>query len=149
EGPRIFGASNLRAVRDGWRILKIIMREWLRGSRKQGPRHLAAAPAPASGAMGGPAVAPYRISGNDCEASVRDCKIVAAITAGDATGMAAAIDQYAQELYTYCRSRLPEPADAANAVLATFVVASAEVPRLRQPDRLRTWLFAVARNECH
>ena len=31
----------------------------------------------------------------------------------------------------------------------TFLVAWSEVSRLRQPGRLRPWLFAVARNECH
>jgi glycosyltransferase involved in cell wall biosynthesis len=31
EHKRIYGASNLRAVRDGWRVLKIIMKEWLNG----------------------------------------------------------------------------------------------------------------------
>ena len=45
EWPRIFGESNLRAVRDGWRILMVIMREWLRDMRKRGPRRLTADPA--------------------------------------------------------------------------------------------------------
>lgn len=149
ECPRIFGASNLRAVRDGWRILKVIVREWLRGPRKQGSRELAAAPAPGAGVTGGLAVAPCRVSGHDREGIANEREIVAAITAGDATGMAAAFDWHAQGLYTYCRSRLAAPADAADAVLATFVVASAEASRLSQTDRLRAWLFAVARNECH
>jgi RNA polymerase sigma factor (sigma-70 family) len=74
---------------------------------------------------------------------------VAAITAGDGAGMAAVFDRHAEGLYTYCRSQLAAPADVADAVLATFVVTSAEIPRLSQPDRLRAWLFAVARNECH
>jgi glycosyltransferase involved in cell wall biosynthesis len=28
EHPRIYGRSNLRAFRDGWRVLKVILREW-------------------------------------------------------------------------------------------------------------------------
>jgi RNA polymerase sigma factor (sigma-70 family) len=132
ECPRIFGESNLHAVRDGWRILRVIAREWLHGPRKRGPRYLATAPPSAQGVVDGP-----------------DREIVAAIAAGEATGMAAAFDRYAHGLYTYCRSRLSEPADAADAVVATFVIASAQARRLAQPDRLRAWLFAVARNECH
>src|SRR5215469_17876304 len=48
ECPRIFGASNLHAIRDGWRILKVILRERLRGPQKRSPQNLAGASAPAS-----------------------------------------------------------------------------------------------------
>src|SRR5713226_5035930 len=80
---------------------------------------------------------------------MRDREIVAAIVKGDPAGLAAAYDQYAQGLYDYCRSLLGEPADAADAVQDTFIVASAKVSGLREPDRLRAWLYAVARSECH
>ncbi len=74
--------------------------------------------------------------------------MVAAIVAGDPAGLAAAYDHYAPALYAYCRSLLTEPADAADAVQDTFVVASGKLAGLRDPDRLRPWLYAVARNEC-
>ena len=80
---------------------------------------------------------------------MHDREIVAAIVKGDPAGLAAAYDEYAQGLYDYCRSLLSEPADAADAVQDTFVVASAKVSGLREPDRLRAWLYAVARSECH
>ncbi len=79
---------------------------------------------------------------------MHDREIVAAIVAGDATGLAAAFGQYAQPLHAYCRSLLTE-SDAAEAVYDTFVVASSKVAELREPDRLRAWLFAVTRNECY
>jgi hypothetical protein len=41
-----------------------------------------------------------------------------------------------------------EPEDAADAPQDTFVVAAQKVRGLRDPDRLRPWLYAVARNEC-
>jgi len=78
-----------------------------------------------------------------------DREIAAAIVASDVNGVAAAFDRYAQELYVYSRSRLAVPAEAAGAVQDTFLVAWSEVRRLHQPGRLRPWLFAVARNECH
>jgi len=78
-----------------------------------------------------------------------DRDIVAAIIAGDPAGLAAAYDQYAASLHAYCRTLLGEPADAADAVQDTFVVAAAKAAGLRDPDRLRPWLYAVARNECH
>jgi RNA polymerase sigma factor (sigma-70 family) len=44
---------------------------------------------------------------------------------------------------------LREPADAADAVQDTFVIAAPRMSGLRDPERLRSWLYAVARNECH
>ena len=74
---------------------------------------------------------------------------MAAIAAGDITGVTAAFDRYAQGLYAYCLARLTEPTEAADAVQDSFIVASSKAWELSQPDRLRVWLFAVARSECH
>jgi RNA polymerase sigma factor (sigma-70 family) len=79
---------------------------------------------------------------------MRDREIVAAVVGGDPAGLAAAFDSYAAALHVYCRSLLAEPADAADAVQDTFVIAAARLGGLRDPDRLRPWLYAVARNEC-
>ena len=78
-----------------------------------------------------------------------DREIVAAIVAGDPAGLAAAYDRYAPSLYAYCQSLLTEPADAADAVQDTFIIAAAKLSALRDQDRLRPWLYAVARNECY
>jgi RNA polymerase sigma factor (sigma-70 family) len=80
---------------------------------------------------------------------MRDSEVVAAIVAGDPNGLAEAYDRYASPLYTYCRSLLREPADAADAVQDTFVIAASRLAGLRDRNRLRPWLYAVARNECH
>lgn len=80
---------------------------------------------------------------------VRDSEVVAAIVAGDPAGLAEAYDKYAAPLYTYCRTILREPADAADAVQDTFVIAASRLSGLRDPQRLQSWLYAVARNECH
>jgi RNA polymerase sigma factor (sigma-70 family) len=80
---------------------------------------------------------------------MRDSEVVVAIVAGDADGLAEAYDRYAAPLYTYCRSLLREPADAADAVQDTFVIAASKLAGLRDQSRLRPWLYAVARNECH
>jgi RNA polymerase sigma factor (sigma-70 family) len=80
---------------------------------------------------------------------MRDSEVVAAIVAGDPDGLAEAYDRYAAPLYRYCRTLLREPADAADAVQDTFVVAASKLAGLRDPNRLRAWLYAVARNECH
>jgi RNA polymerase sigma factor (sigma-70 family) len=80
---------------------------------------------------------------------MHDSEVVAAIAAGDPDGLAEAYDRYAAPLYAYCRSLLREPADAADAVQDTFVIAASKLAGLRDPSRLRPWLYAVARNECH
>jgi RNA polymerase sigma factor (sigma-70 family) len=80
---------------------------------------------------------------------MRDSEVVAAIVAGNPDGLAEAYDRYASPLYTYCRSLLREPADAADAVQDTFVIAASRLAGLRDRNRLRPWLYAVARNECH
>jgi RNA polymerase sigma factor (sigma-70 family) len=79
---------------------------------------------------------------------MEDPEVVAAIVAGDPAGLAEAYDRYAMPLYSYCRTMLREPADAADAVQDTFLVATAKLRDLRDPAKLRPWLYAVARNEC-
>ncbi|MGP7996291.1 MAG: RNA polymerase sigma factor [Streptosporangiaceae bacterium] len=76
-----------------------------------------------------------------------DQEIVAAIMHGDASG-AGAFDQYAYDLYAYCRAQLANEADAATAVQDTFIVVAAKLPMLRDPSRMRAWLFAIARSQC-
>jgi RNA polymerase sigma factor (sigma-70 family) len=79
---------------------------------------------------------------------MRDSELVAAIAAGDPAGLAEAYDRYAGPLYHFCRAMLREPADAADVVQDTFVIAAPRMSALRDPQRLRPWLYTVARNEC-
>ncbi len=81
-------------------------------------------------------------------AAAGDHEVVAAIVAGDPAGLAAAYDRYAAALHIYCHTLLGEPADAADAVQDTFIIAAAKLGALRDRSRLRPWLYAVARNEC-
>src|SRR5580692_10410158 len=78
---------------------------------------------------------------------MRDSEVVASIVAGDPHGLALAYDRYADSLFKYCRTLLSDPADAADAVQDTFVIAASRLGRLQDPTRLRPWLYAVARNE--
>jgi RNA polymerase sigma factor (sigma-70 family) len=77
---------------------------------------------------------------------MRDRDIVAAIAARDPDGLAQAYDKYAARLFGFCRSLLREPAGA---VQDTFLIAASKLDQLPDPDRLRPWLYAVARHECH
>ena len=73
---------------------------------------------------------------------------MAAIVAADPDGFADAYDRYAAPLFAYCSFMLPAPDDAAGAVRDTFLIAVSRLERLRDPNKLRPWLHAVARNEC-
>lgn len=85
---------------------------------------------------------------NDYGMRMSDTEVVASVVAGDPSGLAAAYDKYAGDLYGYCQSLLRDPNDAADAVQDTFVIAASKLAGLRDPERLRAWLFTVARNEC-
>ena len=82
-------------------------------------------------------------------AEMKDGEIVAAIVAGDPAGLAGAYDKYGESLYGYCGWLLGGPGRAADAVQDTFVIAAASLGGLADPGRLRPWLYAVARSECH
>lgn len=77
-----------------------------------------------------------------------DAEIVASVVVGDPAGLAQAYDRYADSLYAYCWFMLDDPAGAAEAVQGTFLAADSRLGRLRDPERLQLWLYAVARNEC-
>jgi RNA polymerase sigma factor (sigma-70 family) len=77
-----------------------------------------------------------------------DSEVAAAIIAGDPAGLAEAYDRYADPLYKFCRTMVREPADAADAVHDTFVIAACRLSGLEDREQLRSWLYAVARNEC-
>ena len=74
--------------------------------------------------------------------------LVAGIIDGDPAALAAAYDQYAPGLYAYSVSVLGDLAGAAEAVQDTFIVASLRLSGLHDTSRLRSWLYAVTRNEC-
>src|SRR5260370_8072956 len=76
-----------------------------------------------------------------------DREMGGAMAAGDPAGLAGAYDRYAAPLYRFCRGMLREPADAADVVQDTFVIAVPRMSALRDPQRLPPWLYTVARNE--
>lgn len=77
-----------------------------------------------------------------------DRALVAAMVCGDPRGLEGAYRRYADRIYTYCRSLLRDPDAAADAVHDTFIAAREHAGQLRNPARLRSWLYAIARNEC-
>jgi len=76
-----------------------------------------------------------------------DAELVVAALASE-TGAAGEIyDRYSDHIYSFCVSRLRNAEQAADATHDTFVKASLRLNTLREPSRLRSWLFAIARNQ--
>ncbi len=80
--------------------------------------------------------------------SVEDRALVAAIREGNSVGLAGAYDTYGDALFSFCLSMLHDRSSAEDAVQDTFVVLVHRVGQLRDPSRLRPWLYAVARSQC-
>jgi RNA polymerase sigma factor (sigma-70 family) len=79
---------------------------------------------------------------------VDDRTLVEAMTRHDPTGLEGAYRRYVDPLYAYCRALLRDAEVAADVVHDTFLIASQRAGDLREPERLRSWLYAIARNEC-
>ncbi|WP_168222585.1 sigma-70 family RNA polymerase sigma factor [Micromonospora sp. HM134] len=77
-----------------------------------------------------------------------DRTLVEALRRGDRTGLEGIYRRYADRLYTYARTMLHEPEAAADAVHDAFLTAGQRIDQLRDPDRLRSWLYAIVRSEC-
>ena len=76
-----------------------------------------------------------------------DAELVRAATAGDRGAFAAIYDRYADRLHDLCWSLLRDRDEAADATQDAFLVAAERLGQLRDPERLRPWLYAVARSQ--
>ena len=79
---------------------------------------------------------------------MHDSEVVASIAGDRSGGLTEAYDGYGDPLYKYCLAFLGEPTEAADAVQDTFIIAAVRLIDLREPYRLRAWLYAMARDEC-
>lgn len=74
-----------------------------------------------------------------------DAALARRLQEGDAGAWADVYDRYADRLFDYCASILHDRHEAEDAVHDAFVTASQRIGQLRDPDRLRPWLYAVCR----
>jgi RNA polymerase sigma factor (sigma-70 family) len=75
-----------------------------------------------------------------------DAQLVAGVLGGDREAFAAIYDRYADRLHDFCHSVLRDRDEAADAVQDTFVLVAQRLAQLNDPERLRPWLYAVARS---
>jgi RNA polymerase sigma factor (sigma-70 family) len=79
--------------------------------------------------------------------SLDDATLARAAATGDRAAFAAIYDRYADRLYDFCVGMLRDRDSAADCVQDVFVTAATKLVQLREPDRLRSWLYAIARSE--
>lgn len=77
-----------------------------------------------------------------------DASLVAGVLAGDRQAFASVYERYADRLHDFAFSMLRNPVEAQDCVADSFVVMAEKVGQLRDPSRLRPWLYSVVRNEC-
>jgi DNA-directed RNA polymerase specialized sigma24 family protein len=76
-----------------------------------------------------------------------DADFVLQARAGNREALAAIYDRYGDRVYDLCSSVLRDADAAFDAMVDTFVLAALELYRLRRPDKLEPWLFALAREQ--
>jgi RNA polymerase sigma factor (sigma-70 family) len=77
-----------------------------------------------------------------------DAELVADVLTGDRAAFAEIYDRHADRLYDFAHSMLRNREDASDAVADAFVTLAEKLGQLREPDRLRPWLYAIVRAEC-
>lgn len=77
-----------------------------------------------------------------------DVELAASLAAGSTDAFATLYDRYSDRIYSYCQSLCRNPELAADAMQDTFLLAFGRITQLRDPSKLRPWLYAIARNEC-
>ena len=78
---------------------------------------------------------------------VGDAELAVAAAGGDRGALADIYDRHADALYELCRAILHDAHEASDALQDTFVIASTRLGQLRDPERLKPWLCAIARRE--
>ena len=78
-----------------------------------------------------------------------DAQLVTAYLAGDRGALAGIYDRYSAGLYDTAAAMLRDRHEAADLTHDVFLIAVERLAQLREPERLKPWLYAVLRNEVY
>jgi RNA polymerase sigma factor (sigma-70 family) len=78
-----------------------------------------------------------------------DAELVTRAQAGDRAAFAGIYDRYSAPIYDLCTHMLRNPDDAADATAEVFLAAAEHIEQLVDPAKLKSWLYAIARNEVY
>jgi len=82
------------------------------------------------------------------EPTATDSSLVTRALDGDRSAFAAVYDRYSDQLFNFAHSMLRNREDAADAVADAFVKFAERLSQLRDPEKLKAWLYAIVRTEC-
>ncbi|HXO51771.1 MAG TPA: sigma-70 family RNA polymerase sigma factor, partial [Mycobacterium sp.] len=77
---------------------------------------------------------------------VSDAELAGAAAAGDRGAFAGIYERYADRLHDFCTGMVRDRDAAADCVQDVFCSAAVDLPKLRDPDKLRPWLYGIARH---
>lgn len=77
-----------------------------------------------------------------------DAALVERVLAADRDAFAQVYDRYGGKLFDFAYAMLRHREDASDAVADSFILFAERLPQLRDPSRLRPWLYAITRSEC-
>lgn len=80
------------------------------------------------------------------ERAMDDASLVRAAREGDRSAFAGIYDRYADSIYSFLVTVVRNRDDAADLLQDTFLTAGSRLHQLRDPARLRPWLYAIARH---
>jgi RNA polymerase sigma factor (sigma-70 family) len=78
---------------------------------------------------------------------VSDSELACAAAAGDRGAFGAIYDRYADRLHDFCIGMVRDRDAAADCVQEVFCTVADRLSQLKDADKLRPWLYAIARNE--
>jgi RNA polymerase sigma factor (sigma-70 family) len=78
-----------------------------------------------------------------------DAQLVHDHLAGDKSALAAMFDRFGPGLFDTAAAMTRDRHDAADLVQDVFVMTAERLGQLREPDRLKAWMYAVLRNEVY
>ncbi|GLY86218.1 RNA polymerase sigma factor [Actinoallomurus iriomotensis] len=79
---------------------------------------------------------------------VEDRRLAQSLRDGDAAALAEIYDFYAPRLFDYCHALLRDQDLAADALHDSLIATQEHIGKLREPERFRSWVYAIVRNEC-
>jgi RNA polymerase sigma factor (sigma-70 family) len=78
-----------------------------------------------------------------------DAELVVAVRDTNEQAFADLYDRYSDRIHDFCHSILRDRHEAGDAMQQTFLMAIENIGKLREPEKLKAWLYAIAKNDCY
>jgi RNA polymerase sigma factor (sigma-70 family) len=79
--------------------------------------------------------------------STTDADLVIRAQGGDRAAFGVLYDRFGARIFDLCAHMLRDPDEAADAAADVFLAAAAHIDQLEDPEKVKSWLYAIARNE--